>query len=124
MGYLAYIVAAIMMLFEETSNLTRDEGIDMFLDKAASVNEFIFYAVLVVVAILIAISFILSLMGRSVEIGAGCGCSSMMLLLLPLARFIVWRLSVGMANNWDAAGPTDEVRFYVYLVLTILLGSG
>jgi hypothetical protein len=127
MGYFVYFLAAIIVLFfEDTSNLTFEEGADMFLNKAEGINEILFWICLVVwvVAIVLTVASTFFGKGKRLEIFSGCGCVSVVLFFLPIIRLIVWQVNAGMANNWDASGPTDPTRFALYFLITLLLGSG
>lgn len=129
MGYLAYIIALVMVIFSDTRGVSMTQGIDLFLDKAAGINGLFFNVSVVIWIILAVIVTIFFLQGKvSVSLRAelsSCGCLLLgILTFLPAIQFVIWKLSEGMAASWGAEGPTDPVRFVAFLLLTLLLGTG
>lgn len=125
MGYLAYIISLIWLATQDTVGLTFNQGAKMFLDKAVIVNKWLFWIILGVYFLIFLVLLILFLTKRIdrdiISIG---GCQMAFLIFLPIAQGFVWWMSSGMANAFGPDGIIQPVKFWVLVILTILIGTG
>lgn len=125
MGYFAYLIALLRLAFADTKGLTANEGIKLYLSFAEKLNYafiWVCVAIWVIVFLLFALSFF---RGRYNSVTWGCQTIFMALFMifLPLIQWVVWRLNLGMLNNFGPQGPTD-VKFWICLIITALMSSG
>lgn len=126
MGYLAYIISLIWLASQDTIGLNFNQGTKMFLDKAVIVNKWMFWGIIglyVIVGLIILILFLVKHVDRS-EIGILSGCSLIFFIFLPIAQGFVWWMSSGIANSFGPDGIIQPVKFWVLVILTVLIGTG
>jgi hypothetical protein len=128
MGYLAMIIALIQVATSNTTGMTLNQGVDLFLDKWVAVNHTFLTIAWVVWIAAIVISLILILvLGRGeylTGVRASCGCYVIPLVILPLWQWVFLHISIGMANAWGPTGMIDQTKFIFLAILTVLLGGG
>ena len=125
MGYLAYIISLIWLAVQDTTGLTFNQGTKMFLDKAVIINKWMFWVMIGIYAAILLVLLILFLtkhIGRStISIG---GCQMAFLIFLPIFQGFVWWMSTGIANSFGLDGIIQPVKFWVLVILTVLIGIG
>lgn len=121
MGYLAYILAVLSLLFRDTHGMTFNQVVKVILDTAGLINGFFFTGALVVL-VLMALVAIVSAIGRS-DGGMVIGCMLFLQVgLLTIGQGVVLLLNVIMAESWGLEGMTDPVKFLIAAVITLLIG--
>lgn len=126
MSYLSLLIA----LFRMGSVPEGVAWLDVYLDALVRVESmflkiswWIWGAALAVTLILT----LLSVFGREPEgisIGLGCGCLVVILLSLPLFEWLTLVLARGMAEAVGPQGVIDSGKFWVHLIIYILIGIG
>lgn len=119
MGYLAYVLALVIVVLGDTKGLLFNQGVDKFLDIAVQINQILF---LIFLALWI-LGLIYFLLSRSWS-GMALGCTTIFFALLPILQYLVWRVSIGLANSFNPSGITDPTKFWALVALTVLLGLG
>lgn len=122
MGYLAYVISLILTALQNTKGLTFTQGVKMFLDTAVIVNEVLFCIAVAAFVLILVVSIIIFRDDLS-NSGGGMGCA-MYLFILAALQGIVWGISAGMASAFGPNGITDPTKFWIFVALAILLGSG
>ncbi len=127
MAYLAYVIALIQMLGVDTSKMTFEQGFDKFLDLASRNNEVILWILVFFLIIAVLIGLVITVIsgkGRRAIVGM-IGCVPMLaFVIVPFWQWVMWRISIGMAESWTATGAADPVKFIVLTMLMIVLGAG
>jgi len=126
MGYLAYIFSLIWLAFQDTTGLTFNQGTKMFLDQAVIINKWMFWAI---IGIYLVVGFILLLLflikqARLSGIGILSGCWLAFFIFVPIGQGFVWWMSSGIANTFGLDGIIQPVKFWVLVILTVLIGIG
>ena len=125
MTYFAYVVGLLMLLFSDTHNLTLEQGVDKVLDNAVAVQGVLFWvsvAISAIALIFVIILYFSSRRSRDQSITGCAGCFTAFLVLLFVGQFIMWKLSIGLADSWGPHGATDPVHFWGIVALLALLG--
>ena len=126
MGYLAYIIALIWTAFQNTTGMTFNQGVKMFLDQAVVVNKWMFWIIVGIYVVVLLIALLMLLFGGDLASYAGAlgGCYVAIMIFVPIAQGIVWWISAGMARAFGPTGITDPIKFWIFVALTLLLGAG
>ena len=116
------------MIGIDTRGMSFEQGCSIFLRNAANVNEVILKVVFAVWAVGALISVLFLIFGhRHFELQtAGCGCLVLLIFLvfLPLIQWLLWQVSLALANAYGPEGIIDPVKFWAMVVLTVLFGAG
>lgn len=121
MGYLAYILAVLSLLFRDTRGMTFNQAVKVILDTAGSINGFFFTAALVILGVMILVIIISAFAGSGGGVTVGGGLA-FMVIIFTIGQGIILFLNVAMAESWGPDGITDPVKFIVAAVVTLLIG--
>ena len=115
MGYLAYFIALIWLVFQTTTGMGFNQGLDLFLDKAVEINK-IFFFVAIALWVIVLIKAIVSKRKTTT------GCLSIFLLLLPLFQGAIWFMSSQIASSFSQQGIVDPIKFWVLVGISVVIG--
>lgn len=126
MSYLSLLIALFM-----TGEVPPEKvWLDVYLDKLVVVERFFLnlswwiFGIAIVVAIIWGAFSLLNRSLRSWSLSLGCGCLALVLLSLPLFEWITLKLAIGMAEAVGPQGMIDSGKFWVHLIIYILIGLG
>jgi hypothetical protein len=121
MTYLAYVIAALMMLATNTSKMTGYEGLHVYLRDVVSIQEAFFWAS---IGIWVLAMGIVLLGGRKLDLKGCSGCLTFVLILLPAIQYLMLWLSRILERSTGAHGITNPVHFWIAVAVLAFLGSG
>jgi hypothetical protein len=133
MSYLSLLIALFM-----TRNVPEQMGwLDVYLNNLVIVEEWFYKASWWIWGAVIAVTVIfgiLALVSRKFEasdlgflsggMSIGCGCLSIFMLGLPLFEWLTLLLANNMASAVGPSGIVDQGKFWINLIIYILIGSG
>jgi hypothetical protein len=124
MGWLAYSIALLALLFSSTKGESFNQGIYSFLNGAAFWNGVMFWIALGIwgIALLIVLGLLVFGNRDLKSMSLGCGCANFFLVGLPLFQGILWWMSSMMASTWTPGGLVDPVKFWLLVALFFLVG--
>jgi hypothetical protein len=121
MTYLAYVIAAFMMLATNTSKMTGYEGLHIYLRDVVSIQEVFFWAS---IGIWVLVMVIVLTGGRKLGMKGCGGCFSVLLVILPAVQYLMLWLSRILERSTGAHGVTNPVHFWIAVGVLAFLGSG
>jgi hypothetical protein len=127
MTYLAYIYAIVkVVLFTNTSHMSFNQGMGVFLNTAAGAQEFLFWVSLVIWAVIsIVIVGTVLLAGKNLLSGiTSLGCIAIPFAIYPLLQWLLWHVSLILANSWGSTGIIDPIKFWGIVILFLIAGLG
>ena len=119
--YLAYVIAALMLLATNTSKMTGYEGLHAYLRDVVSIQGVFFWASIGIWVLAMAIVLI---GGRKLNLKGCGGCLTVLLVLLPAIQYLMLWLSQILERSTGAHGITDPVHFWIAVGVLAFLGSG
>jgi hypothetical protein len=122
MTYLAYVIAAFMMLFTNTSTMSGGEGLHIYLRDVVSIQEVFFWASVVIWVL--AMAFVLIGRRKRLDLRGCAGCLTFLLVFLPAIQYLMLWLSQVLERSTGTGGITNPVHFWVATGIVVLLGSG
>jgi hypothetical protein len=119
--YLAFVIAAFMMLAASTSTMSGGEGLHIYLRDVVSIQEVFFWASAGIWVLALAV---ILAGGRKLDLRGCAGCLTFLLVFLPAIQYLMLWLSQVLERSTDAAGITNPVHFWIAAGIVVLLGSG
>lgn len=132
MAGLVYIISLIYVAVINTAGLDFTQEADLFLETALKINKWLF---LLTLSVTLAV-FLIGLITTFIFIAAGSkkfiwdklsfglscsGCITLSIIFLPLVQGLVYWANYLMASSFDSTGITDPFKFWLGLILTVLM---
>lgn len=123
MSYLSFIIALIQFLNQNTEGLTLYQGLDQYLNMVVSWE--LFFVKLSLGGLVLALIIFLVSLAMSKELGRTCGCYLLVLgVFWPILEVITYLIAKGLASSVTATGITDPTKFWLLVILMVILGAG
>jgi hypothetical protein len=122
MNYLFALIAFLSYLGVDTKGMSPNLQMYTYLTKLASVEELF----LVIFGVVIVIGLVMTVLMSSQAEGAGCGCTVILMAVVLFGiNLLCYFLTQGMISSFSPElGVVEPVKFYVCLIIFILLGAG
>lgn len=129
MSYLSMIIA-LFKTWKNEATIPQGAWLDVYLDNLVVVEKFFLslswwiFGTVIILAIAIGIISAIRGSGGGFSAGLGLGCVAAFLLLLPLLEWVSMKLAIGMASAVGPEGIIDSGRFWINMIIFVLIGAG
>jgi hypothetical protein len=128
MSYLSLLIALFITWGEET--ISEGAWLYIYLNNLVDVEKFFYsaswwlFGFFILIALIIGAISLLKRSEEGISMSLGCGCFTIFWLLQPLLAWITMKLSMGMASAVGPQGIIDSGKFWVNMIIFILIGIG